>query len=85
MEIFFLFLNDTDVKFDTREISWRRSTIAETISIVKRVESIYIFGFVKVDLEKEVKTYVVYLVTQKTIGVYPLRAILLVVLEQEQV
>lgn len=66
----FLFLSNIDVKFGIEELIWRRSIGIETISIVKQVELINKFKFIKVALDKDSKIYVVYIAALKITNVF---------------
>lgn len=59
----------------------RKNTVAEAMPIVKRVEFIVKFEFIKTALDKNVEIYIVYIATLEIIKVYPLRAPLLAMLQ----
>lgn len=77
--MFFLSMTNENIKFNTEELTWRKSTIAEAMLIVKQVEFIIKFKFIKVILDKDSKTYVVYLAILRITKIYFLRAFLLAV------
>lgn len=73
-------MSDIDIKFSTSKLTWKKSIVMEAMTIVKKVKLIDKFEFVKVALDKNAKTYVIYIVILKTIGVHPLNTFLLATL-----
>lgn len=75
LEMPFLSLSNTDINFDTWELTWRRSIIVEVMPMVKEVKLINKFEFIKAALNKDSEIYIGHIVTPETIGIYLLRAL----------
>lgn len=57
----FLSLSIADIKFSIEEFTWRKNTVVKAISMIKRLELINQFEFVKDIPKKNFKTYLVYI------------------------
>lgn len=62
LEMPFLFFNNPDMQFGIGELTWRMITTAKAISIIKKVKSIDKYKFVKVVLDENSETFVIYVV-----------------------
>ena len=56
----FLILNNTNVQFNKRELTWKSYTTAEALLTTQRVELIDKKEFAKVTLDKNIETFMVY-------------------------
>lgn len=61
LEMAFLFFNNVNLQFSTRELTWKPYTTAETMPIAYQVELIHKLKFAKVALDKASKTFVVHI------------------------
>lgn len=69
--MFFLFYNNANVQFGTKGLTQRLNTAVKALAITSQVELIDKRVFVKAVLDRNSKTFVVYLLTLKAIeGVY---------------
>lgn len=62
LEMLFLYLSNTNVYFDKKELTWRTYTVAETIPTSRRVELIDKYYFIKAALDENSETFVVHVV-----------------------
>ena len=61
----FLTFSNADIQFAEKELIWRSYTSAKALSITKRIELIDKKEFAKAALDKESKTFVVYVAALK--------------------
>lgn len=58
----FLTLSYADIKFDKKSFIWRAYTIANTLSIARKLQLIDKYKFFKVPLGKNSETFVIHVV-----------------------
>lgn len=80
LRMFFLSLSNIDVKFGTKKLTWKRNTVVVIIPMVKQVKLINKYEFVKAALDKDSKTYIVYIATLKNTELHSSRVLLLAIL-----
>lgn len=78
----FLSLSNAKVEFDVRKLIWRTYTTVKAMPIIKKVELVDKYEFVKTAFNKNSETLILYVTILKVIaintGVYLLRILLLI-------
>ena len=65
--MFFFTLSNVDIQFTEKKLTWRSYTIAKFLSTTKWVELINKKKFAKIALDKDFKTFMVYVLTLETL------------------
>lgn len=60
LEMPFLFLNNADIDFNTKDLTWRSYTIVEALPTINRIELIDERKFTKAALDENFETFVMY-------------------------
>lgn len=84
LEMLFLSLSNVDMKFDIKQITWRRNTIVEIMPTLKQMELIDKVKFVKATLDNDTKIFIVYIGALENIRVDPLKIPLLGILQSNK-
>lgn len=71
----FLAFNNTDFQFGAEQLTRRTYTIAIALSTTSQVKLIDKKEFVKVVLDKNSETFIIYILAIEIITIYPFRAI----------
>lgn len=67
LKMFFLIFSNTNIQFAEKKPTQRFYTIAKALSIIKKVELINKKKFVKIALDKNFKTFIMYIATLETL------------------
>lgn len=66
LEILFFFLSNADIDFEVERLTWKKNSATEVLAITGQIQLIDKHEFAKPALDKNLKTFVIYVVALKT-------------------